>query len=135
VWSARPTYFVANFLHPNDLSVTLGFDQICSLRTKANRITDAFGPKLTRSGRKTPQGAFGMVFTTRKDDGKRGARILKHGLWIGGFGVLVLWALITVGRGGGSSTPNRQHASTVMVKVTGTSGSISHTTPVTLTIQ
>ena len=33
MWSARPTYFVANFLHPNDLSVTLGFDQICSLRT------------------------------------------------------------------------------------------------------
>ena len=47
-------------------------------------------------------GAFGMVFATRKDDRKRGARILKHGLWIGGFGVLVLWVLFTVGCGGGT---------------------------------
>jgi uncharacterized protein (TIGR03118 family) len=80
-------------------------------------------------------GAFGMVFATRKDDRKRGARILKHGLWIGGFGVLILWVLFTVGCGGGSSTPSRQKASTVTVMVTGTSGSISHTTPVTLTVQ
>jgi hypothetical protein len=80
-------------------------------------------------------GVFGMVFATRKDDRKRGARILKHGLWIGGFGVLVLWVLFTVGCGGGSSTPSRQKASTFTVMVSGTSGSISHTTPVTLTVQ
>jgi hypothetical protein len=49
--------------------------------------------------------------------------------------VLVLWVLFTVGCGGGSSTPNRQQASTVTVMVTGASGSISHSTPVTLTIQ
>jgi hypothetical protein len=54
---------------------------------------------------------------------------------IDGFGGLVLWVLFTVGCGGGSSTPSRQPASLVGVMVTGTSGSISHSTPVTLTIQ
>jgi hypothetical protein len=80
-------------------------------------------------------GAFGMVLGARKNNPKRGAKILKRALWIIGFGVLTVWLLFTIGCGGGSSSSGRQHASTVTVMVTGTSGAISHTTPVTLTVQ
>ena len=80
-------------------------------------------------------GAFGMVLGARKDNRKRGAKILSRGLWIIGFSLLTVWLLFTIGCGGGSSSASRQHASTVTVMVTGTSGAISHTTPVTLTVQ
>jgi uncharacterized protein (TIGR03118 family) len=80
-------------------------------------------------------GLFGMVFATRKDHSKRRAKFLKRGLLIGSLGVLALWTLFTVGCGGGSSSSNRQQKHTVTVMMTGTSGSISHTTPITLTIQ
>jgi uncharacterized protein (TIGR03118 family) len=79
-------------------------------------------------------GAFGTVFAARKDNRKRGAKFLKQGL-IGGLALLALCLLFTVGCGGGSSTSSRQQKSTVTVMVTGTSGSISHSTPITLTIQ
>ena len=80
-------------------------------------------------------GALGMVFAIRRGEGKQPSKILKHGLWIGGLGVLVLCVLVSVGCGGGSSGSSHQQASTVTVMVTGMSGSISHSTPVTLTIQ
>jgi len=80
-------------------------------------------------------GVFGTVFAVRTDGRKRGAKFLKPGLWISGLGVLALWVLFTVGCGGSTSTSNHQLKSTVTVMVTGTSGSISHSTPVTLTIQ
>jgi hypothetical protein len=80
-------------------------------------------------------GIFGMVLAFRKNDRKRRAKLLKNGLWIGGLSVLAVWMLFTVGCGGSSSTSNHQKASTVTVMVTGTSGSISHSTPITLTIQ
>jgi uncharacterized protein (TIGR03118 family) len=79
-------------------------------------------------------GAFGTIFATRKDDRKRGSKFLKRALW-SGLAMLVLCVLFTVGCGGGSSSSSRQHKSTVAVMVTGTSGSIVHSTPVTLTIQ
>ena len=80
-------------------------------------------------------GAFGTVFAARKNNRKREAKFLKQGLWIGVVSLLALYALFTVGCGGGSSTPSRQQKSVVTVMVTGTSGSISHSTPITLTIQ
>jgi uncharacterized protein (TIGR03118 family) len=80
-------------------------------------------------------GVFGIVFAIRRDDRKQLVKVLKRGLWIGGLGVLALYLLFTVGCGGSSSTSNHQKASTVTVMVTGTSGSISHSTPITLTIQ
>jgi uncharacterized protein (TIGR03118 family) len=80
-------------------------------------------------------GVFGTALATRKEDRKRRGKFLKRGLLIGTLGVLALWTLITVGCGGGGSTSSRQQKSTVTVMVTGTSGAISHSTPVTLTIQ
>ena len=80
-------------------------------------------------------GALGMVFAIRKGEGRRASKILKHGLWVGGLGVLALCVLLSLGCGGGSSSSSHQQASTATVMVTGMSGSISHSTPVTLTIQ
>jgi hypothetical protein len=79
-------------------------------------------------------GLFGMVFAARKDTRKPRAKILKRVLW-SGLAMLALCVLFTVGCGGGSSNSSRQQKSTVTVMVTGTSGSISHSTPITLTIQ
>jgi hypothetical protein len=81
-------------------------------------------------------GIFGMALAIPKGGRKRGAKLWKHGLWISGLAVLAVWVPFTVGCGGGSSsTSNHQKASTVTVIVTGRSGSISHSTPITLTIQ
>jgi uncharacterized protein (TIGR03118 family) len=80
-------------------------------------------------------GLLGTVFAARKDNRKQGAKFLKRGLWMSALGVLALYVLFTVGCGGGSSNSTRQQKSTVTVMVTGTSGSISHSTPITLTIQ
>jgi hypothetical protein len=80
-------------------------------------------------------GAFGMVLGARTDKRKPRKNIVSRILWTSGFAVLTVWLLFTIGCGGGGTTPSRQHASTVTVMVTGMSGSISHTTPVTLTIQ
>jgi hypothetical protein len=80
-------------------------------------------------------GIFGMVLAIRKGDRKRGTKLLKHGLWISCLALLAVWVLFTVGCGGSSSTSNHQMASTVTLMVTGKSGAISHSTPITLTIQ
>jgi len=58
-------------------------------------------------------GALGMVFAIRKGEGRRASKILKHGLWVGGLGVLALCVLLSVGCGGGSSGSSHQQASTV----------------------
>jgi uncharacterized protein (TIGR03118 family) len=79
-------------------------------------------------------GIFGMVSARRRNGRQLVTKVLKRGLWIGGLGVLAVWVLFTVGCGS-SSTANRQKAGTVTVMLTGTSGSISHSTPITLTIQ
>jgi uncharacterized protein (TIGR03118 family) len=79
--------------------------------------------------------AFGLLFVPRKLDRKRSAKIWKRGLWIGGLGLLAV-CLFTLGCGGNSSAPSHQAAAnTVTVMVTGTSGSLSHSTAVTLTVQ
>jgi uncharacterized protein (TIGR03118 family) len=60
----------------------------------------------------------------------------KRAAWIAGLGLLSLLMLFTVGCGGGStsnSTP-KTSPSTITVMVTGTSGSLSHTVPLTLTV-
>jgi hypothetical protein len=104
----------------------------------ANPPTGGYGPNGMTMGWLSLSGAglFGMVFATRKNNRKPEAKFLKRGLLIGSVGLLALYALFTIGCGGSSSTSNRQQQkSTVTVMVTGTSGSISHSTPITLTIQ
>lgn len=79
-------------------------------------------------------GVFGMVLG--KGPRKRMAKGAKRGLCIAALTLLALGMLLTVGCGGGSSSSSRQAAaSTVTVMVKGTSGSISHSTPITLTIR
>ena len=65
---------------------------------------------------------------------KRTAQTLRRGLGAGILGLLILGTLFAVGCGGYSNSKTMPVANTVTVMVTGTSGSLSHSTPFTLTI-
>jgi len=73
-----------------------------------------------------------MVFADRKK--KLSAKGRKQILWFVALTLLALGTLVTLGCGGGSSS-KMNNANTVTMMVTGTFGAISHSTPVTLTIQ
>lgn len=79
-------------------------------------------------------GLFGMCFAIRHDNRKPIAKAWKRGLWFGGLGLLTLCVLFTLGCGGGSSSGHQTNGNSVTMMVTGTSGAISHSIPVTLTI-
>jgi uncharacterized protein (TIGR03118 family) len=77
-------------------------------------------------------GLFGTLFTTRRKVSLKGKKII----WTGLLGLLLMASLFAVGcSGSGSkmSTPAAT-ASQVTLMVTGTSGSLSHTSAVTVTI-
>jgi len=74
---------------------------------------------------------LGMVFAFRRRNRQSMVRRWKLILWSGIVCVLALGLLLTAGCG---SSSNSSTGSTVTVMVTGTSGAISHTTPVALTI-
>ena len=73
-------------------------------------------------------GLFGTVLATRK----RKPRTRKSILWTSALGVLLLVSMFALGCGGTSK--GQTAASQVTLTVTGTSGSISQSTPVTITI-
>jgi len=77
-------------------------------------------------------GLFGTVLTTRKRKPLKGKSIL----FMSVLGSLLVISLFTLGCGGGSSSKPAATPTTsqVTLMVTGTSGAISHTTPVTVTI-
>jgi uncharacterized protein (TIGR03118 family) len=75
-------------------------------------------------------GLFGTVFSTRK----RKPLAPKSILWTSALGLLLLVSLFALGCGGGNSTTPTTSNSQVTLMVTGTAGAISHTTPVTITI-
>lgn len=77
-------------------------------------------------------GLAGMVFADRKK--QLSAKRRKQILWFAALTLLALGTLVTVGCGGGSSKTTNT-ANTVTMMVTGTSGAIAHSTPVTLTVQ
>lgn len=74
-------------------------------------------------------GLFGTLLTTRK----RKPLTSKSILGISVLGLLLLVTLFTLGCGGSSS--KQSNAGSVTMLVTGTSGSLSHSTPVTITVR
>jgi hypothetical protein len=76
-------------------------------------------------------GVFGTVLTTRK----RKPLASKSVLWTSALGLLLVISMFSLGCGSSSNSPKAQtSASQVTLMVTGTSGALSHTTPVTVTI-
>src|SRR6266849_5902296 len=74
-------------------------------------------------------GLFGTVLTTRK----RKPLTCKSMLWTSVLGLLLLISMFALGCG--SSSKGQTHASQVTLMVTGTSGSLSHSAPVNITIK
>lgn len=72
-------------------------------------------------------GVFGMLFGTRKRSGRKSLR------WIGLIGVLLIVSLFALGCGGSNAT-NKPTGSQVNMTVTGTSGAISHSSTVAVTV-
>ena len=73
-------------------------------------------------------GLFGTVFATRK----RKLLTRKNILWTSAMGLLLLVSMFALGCG--SSSKGQTPASQVTLTVTGTSGSLSHSTPVTINV-
>jgi len=73
-------------------------------------------------------GLFGSALATRK-------RLTRGVFWTSALGLLLVVSMFTLGCGGSSSSSKAQMSATqVTLKVTGTSGSLSHTAPVTVTV-
>jgi uncharacterized protein (TIGR03118 family) len=133
-----------------------GFNGQISLScSSASGLACAFNPSTISAGASTPStltvsaaaapptngygiaallpglGLFGIVLTSRKR--KPFAR--KGVLWTSVLGLLLVVSLFTLGCGSSSSSSKGQTpASQVTLMVTGTSGAISHSTPVTINI-
>ncbi len=75
-------------------------------------------------------GLFGTVLTTRKRNPLTRKSILSMSV----LGLLLLISMVALGCGGGSSAKGQTPASQATVMVTGTSGTLSHTSPVTITV-
>lgn len=80
-------------------------------------------------------GLVGVLFAGRQE--KRIAKRWKRSAMVGGLGLMILLTLVSLGCGGGSgSMTATMNAQKVTVMVNGTStGGITHSTPVTITIQ
>jgi uncharacterized protein (TIGR03118 family) len=76
-------------------------------------------------------GLFGALATSRRHKWLR----RKSLLWISGLGLLLLMSLFTLGCSGGGSSKQMAAGSQVNLLVTGTSGSLSHSTTVTVTVR
>jgi hypothetical protein len=132
-----------------------GFNGQISLNcSSASGLTCAFNPSTISAGTSTPSrltvsaaatppingygiallpglGLFGTLFTSRKR--KPFAR--KGFLWTSVLGLVLVVSLFTLGCGSSSTSAKGQtSASQVTLTVTGTSGAISHSTPVTITV-
>jgi len=79
-------------------------------------------------------GLFGTLFAFGKQKPTNGKR--KAYRWVSLLGLLLFVSVIALGCGGSSSnhSTTTPASSSVTLMVTGTSGSLSHSTPVTVTI-
>jgi len=76
-------------------------------------------------------GLFGTLFTARKRKSLTRQRILGTSI----FGLLLLVTTFALGCGSSSTSPKAQTSpAQAILMVTGTAGSLSHSTPVTITV-
>jgi hypothetical protein len=79
-------------------------------------------------------GFLGMVLASTRSRGNKKNNLLR--VAAGAFGLSVLLALLLMANGCGySAPPNGTQRGTTTVMITGTSGALSHSTSVTLTVQ
>ena len=77
-------------------------------------------------------GLFGTLLTTRK---RKPPVSRKNILWMSLLGLLLLTSLFALGCGGSNSKQTTAGSSQATLTVTGTSGSLSHSTPVTISVR
>jgi uncharacterized protein (TIGR03118 family) len=80
-------------------------------------------------------GLAGMVFAGRREKRTGSAKRWKQSVGIAGLGMVILLSLVALGCGGGSASSAMTAKQTVTVMVNGTAGAVTHSTPVTVTIQ
>lgn len=80
-------------------------------------------------------GLVGIVFARRREAVKRTKKFFQRSAALGGLSLIVLSTILWMGCGGYGSNSSMTNKQTVTVMVAGTSGGITHSTPVTVTIQ
>jgi uncharacterized protein (TIGR03118 family) len=121
--------FSSNSITPG-MSSTLTISAVTAAPPTGYSVTGTSMAWLPLSG----LGLVGIAFVGRRERRRLTPKQRKAITGITGL-ALTLLTLIAVGCGGGSSSTPSMNAQTVTVMVNGTAGSISHSTPVTLTIQ
>jgi len=119
--------FSANSITPG-ASSTLTISAVASRPASGYEQTGITMAWLPLSG----LGLVGAVFADRREKGKKRRKTI---MAVAGLGLLILLTLAAVGCGGGSSSSAMAAKQTVTVMVNGTSGTDTHATPVTVTIQ
>ena len=111
--------------NPATISPGAGAASTLTVSTAATPPTGGYGVVVLLPG----LGLFGTLITTRK----RKQNTRKTILWTGLLGMLLLASLVSLGCGN-SNSKQTPAGSQVTLMVTGTSGSVSHSAPVTITI-
>ncbi len=122
--------FSANSITPG-MSSTLTISAVMATPPSGYVVTGTTMAWLPLSG----LGLVGLAFAGRREKGRHTAKQPKAIAGAMGLGLALLLALVAIGCGGGSSSSSMAVKQTVTVMVNGSSGGVTHSTPVTLTIQ
>jgi hypothetical protein len=111
--------------NPTTISPGASASSTLTVSTAAAPPTNGYGMAVLLPG----LGLFGTLITTRKRKRRTGKTVL----WTSLLGMLLLVSLVSFGCSN-SNSKQTPAASQVTLMVTGTSGSVSHSAPVTITI-
>jgi uncharacterized protein (TIGR03118 family) len=122
--------FSANSITPG-MNSTLTISAVMTTPPSGYSVTGMTMAWLPFSG----LGLAGLVLAGRREKSQRTPKQRKAIAGAMGLGLVILLTLVALGCGGGSSSSTMTAKQTVTVMVNGTSGGVTHSTPVTLTIQ